>query len=125
MESLLKSLPKSFAPKLLVKGNLTTLGTCEPSKLKNTIPVIGFLNHVQHLLSNYASVIMGLKALTGYGKSLCLPQFGWAAFDKEVNVTVTEPLVPIYWMSLTAQINSILTLKCAKILTIKLNQQRS
>lgn len=95
MDSLLKTLPKAFAPKLLVKGNLTALGTYKPSDLKNDIPVFAIWDHIRELLDKHKSVIAGIKALTGTGKSLCLPQFGWAAFDRMVNVTVTEPLVPV------------------------------
>lgn len=95
MDDLASTLPQSFKPKLLLKKYLAELGTDDPKKLAKEVPVFAIWNRIRDLLDKYNSVIMCVKAITGSGKSLCLPQFGWAAFDKAVNVTIAEPLIPV------------------------------
>ena len=94
MDELLEQLPKTFRPKLLLKGNLAQLGE-QTANLDDLIPVFAIWNHIKQLFGKYNSVIYQLKPLTGSGKSLCLSQFGIAAFDKSINVILSEPLVTV------------------------------
>ena len=94
MEDLLAQLPPKFRPKLLLKGNLTQPGS-RIHGLDDLIPVFAIWEHIIQLFNEHGSVIYQLKALTGSGKSLCLSQFGIAAFNNAVNIILSEPLVNV------------------------------